>query len=393
MGKTTSITIGRLTFKDIKSAASHYGVHPSTGARRMRSGWTPEQAFDLAPPPSRKAHNSKLLRTAAGEFKSIREACEKLGLLEGTVASRMRLGWSVDQSLELESPPDPNARRVYQEFVLQGRTYKSASAIAKAYGVSDKLFRKRVAAGWTIAQGLNQEPPPPRFRDHYGHARDHAWKKPTRIDGKLFPDTTEGAYRLYKLVNTVNAKEYIGITTGSLDARLRGHRRQARLGTKSLLYNAMRRHGVENFSIELIREDALSLEEMQLQEIDQISEDGTQCNGYNTAVGGALGSSKATVIEGKTFPSRQAAAEAYGVDPTVFNLRISRLGWTPEEAAECSDPRPQMPHKITVGGETYPSIKQAAEACNLKYKTVYRRLRQLGWTLDQAFGLVDPPKK
>lgn len=393
MGKPRSITVAGRTFSDIKSAASHYKVSATTAARRLRTGWAAEQAFGLAPRPPREAHNATRLITAVGEFKSVRDACETLGLLEGTVTNRLRLGWSVDQALELEHAPQINARRVYQAFEFQGRSFNSAAAIAQAYGVDAKLFRKRVSAGWTLAQALNQEPPPPRFRDHHGHARDHAWKNPTDIDGKRFADATDGAYRLYRLVNSVNAKEYIGITTGSLDARLRGHRRQARLGTKSPLYNAMRRHGIENFSIELIRDDARSLEELQQQEIDEIAKRGTQRRGYNTALGGALGTSKATVVEGRVFSSRQAAAEAYGIDPGVFNLRITRLGWSAEEAAECAGHRPQMPQPIRVGGRAYPSIKQAAEAHGLKYQTVHRRLRQLGWTVDQAFGLVDPPRK
>ena len=58
--------------------------------------------------------------------------------------------------------------------------------------------------------------------------------------------------KIYKIVNTVNEKIYIGSTTRTLAKRMTGHRMDAKTRS-SKIYKAMRRHGIENFSIVLIK--------------------------------------------------------------------------------------------------------------------------------------------
>ena len=53
---------------------------------------------------------------------------------------------------------------------------------------------------------------------------------------------------VYKMINTVNDKFYIGITTRNIKERLRGHRHKS----NPYLQNAMRKYGKENFIIEQI---------------------------------------------------------------------------------------------------------------------------------------------
>jgi len=65
------------------------------------------------------------------------------------------------------------------------------------------------------------------------------------------PDYSQG--KIYKIVNTVNEKIYIGSTVTALYRRMKDHRQQAKTRT-SKFYSAMRRHGVENFKIELIKD-------------------------------------------------------------------------------------------------------------------------------------------
>ena len=156
--------------------------------------------------------------------------------------------------------------------------------------------------------------------------------------------------------------------------------------------NAIRKYGENSFSISLIRSDAKSYEELQDQEVNEIATRDSIRNGYNSAVGGAVGITKPITVQGKPFGSRAQAAEHYGVDVSVFNLRISRLKWTPEEAAgliektwkgkECA---------VEVAGVKYPSIRQAAIALGKDFRKVYDRFSEKGWTLEQALDLVSPP--
>ncbi len=53
---------------------------------------------------------------------------------------------------------------------------------------------------------------------------------------------------VYKITNKVNNKFYIGVTTGDMKQRLRGHRQK----TNPYLTQAMKKYGKENFIIEQI---------------------------------------------------------------------------------------------------------------------------------------------
>lgn len=56
---------------------------------------------------------------------------------------------------------------------------------------------------------------------------------------------------LYKITNTINSTIYIGVTKSSLHRRFSAHKWAARHGIQSALYDAMRKHGVDNFKIDL----------------------------------------------------------------------------------------------------------------------------------------------
>ncbi len=86
----------------------------------------------------------------------------------------------------------------------------------------------------------------------------------------------------------------------------------------SKLYDAMRkalREGrKDDFIIEQIRNDAKDYRELQEQEISEIARRNTVDIGYNTALGGSIGTGKTIVVDGDKFPSQAAAAAFYGVD-------------------------------------------------------------------------------
>lgn len=376
-------------YATIKDASRKLGVSEFKAAKRMRAGWTPEQAFGLAAKPTRIAHNRKQLKTKFGEYSSLRDAAKATGIEEGTIQARLARGWSVEQALEQTSkPPKENKGN---EIYCEGVFFKSIAALARAYSKNYIRTSKRLKRNWTPEQAVDIDPAPPRFRNHHGHARNHMWKEPTVIDGKLMVGAPAGSFRLYVIKNTENEKEYVGITTNDLKARLRGHRRQAKKGTRSPLYNAMRKHGEKNFFIDLIRDDATDFVDLQNQEVAEIKLRETRINGYNTAAGGAIGTSKSIEIDGKTFPSQQAAAIYYLIDPAVFNLRLGRLGWSPEEAAEIKKRRFNR-IKFEVDGQNFKSLKSAAEAFGIDYKLAHDRYNKKKWSLREALGIDRPPR-
>lgn len=91
-------------------------------------------------------------------------------------------------------------------------------------------------------------------------------------------------YKLYKITNQVNNKYYIGMTKQSIEKRFSQHKTNAKTKT-TYLYNAINKHGINNFSIELITEFETK-EECCQAEVLYISQN---INGYNLASGGEGG--------------------------------------------------------------------------------------------------------
>lgn len=96
---------------------------------------------------------------------------------------------------------------------------------------------------------------------------------------------------IYKITNLVNGKIYIGQTTQTKKPRKRwnDHRRAARTGHHDngcYLYNAIRKHGDDNFMFETI-DVAYSKEELDKKEIELIESFQSRIYGYNIALGGS----------------------------------------------------------------------------------------------------------
>ena len=72
---------------------------------------------------------------------------------------------------------------------------------------------------------------------------------------------------IYKITNNKTDDIYIGSTIQSLKARFKNHKSNAKLDKKSLLYDCIRKNGIENFNILLLEEfKAKNKEEIGLKE-------------------------------------------------------------------------------------------------------------------------------
>lgn len=92
---------------------------------------------------------------------------------------------------------------------------------------------------------------------------------------------------IYKATNKYNGKIYIGLTTKTLQDRIKSHKSDSRNGT-TYFNRAVRKYGVEGFDWEVV-DTAESIEELQQKEIYYIDLYNTFDNpdeGYNTASGG-----------------------------------------------------------------------------------------------------------
>lgn len=104
---------------------------------------------------------------------------------------------------------------------------------------------------------------------------------------------------IYKISSTVTDKVYIGLTTTSVHSRWQGHMYTLNTGDKKPLYNAMRKYGVDTFSVECIDSSATSINE--LKDLEKMYIKKYDCRapkGYNLTDGG-----ETTYWDGDTNPS------------------------------------------------------------------------------------------
>lgn len=108
-------------------------------------------------------------------------------------------------------------------------------------------------------------------------------------------------YTIYKIVNNINNKIYIGLTSNSIEQRFHQHinRSNQKEEKHRPLYYAFNKYGIENFSIEEIETNIQTKEEANLKEqywIKKLNSFGQ--NGYNATIGGDCGSSfKKAVVQ------------------------------------------------------------------------------------------------
>lgn len=102
---------------------------------------------------------------------------------------------------------------------------------------------------------------------------------------------------IYKIINDINNKIYIGQTSFSLEKRFKEHLADSDKIEKRPLYYAMRKYGKEHFKIELIEETNFPNEK----EKYWINYYDSYNNGYNATLGG----------EGISLISREKVFQLY----------------------------------------------------------------------------------
>ena len=90
---------------------------------------------------------------------------------------------------------------------------------------------------------------------------------------------------IYKITNNINGKVYIGQTIGTIEKRFNEHKRDAIKGCQYSLHRAMRKYGIDSFSVEEIEE--CPEEELNDREIYWISFYDSYYQGYNMTIGGS----------------------------------------------------------------------------------------------------------
>lgn len=244
---------------------------------------------------------------------------------------------------------------------------------------------------------------------------------------------------VYLGTNSVNGKEYVGLTTRSLRTRVNEHRRAAECGEGFALHDAIRKHGFEAF-VWTVLHRASSVEVLAELEMAEIAARGTMLHGYNLCGGGEgaafltperreqlsnemksrwedkewrasfagsmsarwedeewrantsaaiskarLGQGRAVEVDGIEYASAGVAARALGVSPnTVANRanakteKWSRWKWIGTLLRVTT--RPKNRRRVLIDGILYESCTAAKDALGMEVSCIYQRCKIRKWS-------------
>lgn len=192
---------------------------------------------------------------------------------------------------------------------------------------------------------------------------------------------------IYKVTNTVNGHMYIGQTRRTIEKRWRDHKARSKckkLKSRCLLYDAMKKYGVDAFIVEELEQCDNDL--LNEREIYWIAHYDTVRNGYNISCGGGNLPHSITPVaqfdmDGnyiKTFPSVAEAAEEVnslpqGIYSACDGYYASRRGYQwryLSDAEKCGmklskvkqQPLIRPVHQYTMDGDYVASYNSISEA-------------------------------
>jgi hypothetical protein len=162
-GKTISVTDNgtSLKFLSIGELANHYKLPYSTVLQRLtKLKWSPEAAVDLVEPPRWCHPMHKFQITVDGNlltFESKSRAAKHFGIQRWhTVTRRLKRGWTIEQALNLSPAPLNHNAPIKITININGRSieYASQTKAAKSHGVCFKRVSARVKLGWSYEEAL-----------------------------------------------------------------------------------------------------------------------------------------------------------------------------------------------------------------------------------------------
>lgn len=147
VGTGKEIKIDGRVFATQGAAADFYGIEQTKFNWRLRNRYTPEQAAGLEP---WDGAGPKPIIVKGKQFRSIQAAAKRYGVSPQLAAQRVRGGWSAEQAMALEGPPDYHSKPIAISF--GDNFFDNQKAFCEAANVSDALVLKRRKEGWTYQQ-------------------------------------------------------------------------------------------------------------------------------------------------------------------------------------------------------------------------------------------------
>jgi hypothetical protein len=150
-----NITVEGVKYSSISAAAEKYEINKSVVAQRIRQKWTTRQAFNLDKPPKLKPKKGKKIRVGDKTFISIPKAARYFKLHPSCVSGRLKLGWTINQTFNLDKPPPQAGEKNGIPIKVKGKKFSSMKKASKFYGLDNRKVWKRINKfGWSINEAF-----------------------------------------------------------------------------------------------------------------------------------------------------------------------------------------------------------------------------------------------
>lgn len=150
-----------LRFPTFKGMCSHFGVPDSRVRRRLGLGWSLLEALEIKPRESKSSVNQKRMPVALcladgteQSFPTVKSACAALGKSYYTVIHRItKSKWTVRQAFDLDPPPKRKAHNALA-IEIDGKVFSSREECAEYYSLDHRLIKTRLDRGWSLKEAL-----------------------------------------------------------------------------------------------------------------------------------------------------------------------------------------------------------------------------------------------
>jgi hypothetical protein len=426
-------------YQSIKHAAKANGVRASLVSGRIgQLGWTIQQALGLAPRVPQPHVGQQLTFIHANQryhYVSVSQAARSHGLKSGAVLKRLRQGWTVQQALGLSSVP-AHAKRWYAKIYVvthqdSGRQYVGQTMVPVTARWEEHVEASRAAdpGGPSLQSAISRhgadtfsvEVVATTKTFFHTNAVEREWIAklgtkapngfnltlggsglalglPVKVAGKRFRSIAEAA-RHHGVAPIIATQRM----------RLNGWTAEQAVGASLPPENPTAPREVtlsidgKSMCFPSITEAAKALgvppgrAHARLKRSDWTPE---QVFGLAPREKKYLGKSREVVFSDKgkscRYPSLKLAAKAHGVSYGTAQARVRALGWTVPQALELVPPprsvgkRRQVTFTYKSQTHRYPSVSEASRAQGYAQCVVDARLRY-GWTWAQALGLAPQP--
>ena len=135
-------------FFSVIEMCDYYNVSPTSFYKKRKAGKSLEECLS----DTRKTKVNYMVKDHLGnKFMSIKEMAEHYGIEYGTLAYRLRKGYSMEEALTKESKYFQTQKKCCDH---NGVEYDSVLDMLKAYGIKKHNFYQRLKRGWTLERAL-----------------------------------------------------------------------------------------------------------------------------------------------------------------------------------------------------------------------------------------------